>query len=141
MRIGELAKLADCKAVTIRFYEKEGLLPRTDRNDSNYRIYTREDADRLLFIRHCRQHGISLSEIRDLLAFKDNPTINCDWINQLLDKHIAEVTQQIKDLEHLREHLENLQRKCSGGKRGECGILENLSHCEECAYCRNKTAK
>lgn len=141
VKIGELSKLTGCKTVTIRYYEKEGLLKSSERTEGNYRLYDDDDIERLRFIRHCRQHGISLAEIRDLLAFRDRPTANCDWINSLIDKHIAEVEKQIKDLEHLRWHLENLRHKCSGGKKGECGILENLSHCEECQYCRQAAEK
>lgn len=136
VKIGELARLTGCKTVTIRYYEKEGLLKASERSEGNYRLYDDEDIERLRFIRHCRQHGISLAEIRDLLAFNDKPTVNCDWINTLVDKHIADVDQQIKDLQHLKGHLEALRHKCSGGKKGECGILENLKHCEECLYCR-----
>lgn len=138
MKIGELAKLTGCQVVTIRFYEKEGLLKKPERTEKNYRLYGDEDVERLGFIRHCRQHGLSLSEIRELLDFSDNPQINCDWIGGLIRGHIEDVERQIRDLEHLKQHLENLYQKCSGGKKGECGILENLRHCRDCEYCRQK---
>lgn len=136
VRIGELAKLTGCQTVTIRFYEKEGLLNAPERTEGNYRLYDEDDIERLRFIRHCRQHGISLPEISSLLEFSDNPTVNCEWINSLIQKHIIEVNDKIKDLLHLKEHLELLQQKCPGGKGRECGILENLRKCDECAYCR-----
>ncbi len=138
VRIGELAKMTGCQVVTIRYYEKEGLLKTPERTEGNYRLYGDEDISRLHFIRHCRQHGMSLSEIRDLLAFSDNPTVNCDWINQLIQKHIANVEKQINDLLHLKKHLESLYHKCDGGKKGECGILRSLIEGEHCAYCQEK---
>lgn len=134
LKIGELAKLAGCQVVTIRFYEKEGLLPEPERTDSNYRLYGDADIERLRFIMHCRRHDMKLSEIRDLLAFKDNPRADCSWVGSLVKKHIASVTEQIASLTVLKEQLEQLQHRC-GGERGGCGILASLSGIDECPYC------
>lgn len=137
VRIGELANMTGCQVVTIRYYEKEGLLREPERTGANYRLYGDEDIARLRFIRHCRQHGMNLSEIRELLAFQDKPTVNCDWINSFIEEHIANVEAQIASLEHLKEHLQTLLHKCPGGKRGECGILQSLNAGESCPYCEN----
>lgn len=137
MKIGELAKMSGCQVVTIRYYEKEGLLPKPDRTGSNYRLYGKEDVERLRFIRHCRRHGMTLSEIRELLAFKDNPRADCGWINTLVETHLADVAEQIDSLTHLKSDLEQLLHKCSGGNTGECGILESLSHEDSCPYCED----
>lgn len=138
VKIGELARMTGCEVVTIRYYEKEGLLKKPERTEGNYRLYGDEEIERLRFIRHCRQHGMSLAEIQDLLAFNDNPTVSCDWINALIQKHIANVEKQIEDLTHLKKHLESLYRKCSGGKKKECGILKSLAEGEYCAYCQER---
>lgn len=138
LTIGALAKLAGCQAVTIRYYEKEGLLPRPPRSEGNYRIYGEKEADRLRFIRHCRLHGMSLGDIRALLAFRDHPTASCDWINALVARHIANVEAQITELTHLRDHLRELLRSCSGDKGGDCGILARLDRCAECPVCRRQ---
>ena len=111
VKIGELAKMTGCQVVTIRYYEKEGLLKRPERTERNYRLYGDEDIARLRFIRHCRRHGMSLDEIRTLLVYSDHPTGSCDWINRLIRTHIEAVEQQIRDLEHLRAHLESLYHK------------------------------
>ena len=116
VKIGELAKMTGCQVVTIRYYEKEGLLKRPERTERNYRLYGDEDIARLRFIRHCRQHGMSLDEIRTLLVYSDHPTGSCDWINRLIRTHIEAVEQQIRDLEHLRAHLESLYHKCDGSR-------------------------
>ncbi len=135
MKIGELAKQAGCQVVTVRYYEKEGLLGTPERSEGNYRIYTSEDLERLRFIRHCRLHGISLSEIRELLTFRQKPTANCDWINTLIEKHIKSLDEQIASLQHLRSHLQDLAHKCQGGQGGHCGILRSLAEAKECPYC------
>lgn len=136
VKIGELAKMTGCQVVTIRYYEKEGLLKRPERTERNYRLYGDEDIARLRFIRHCRQHGMSLDEIRTLLVYSDHPTGSCEWINALIRTHIEAVEQQIRDLEHLRAHLESLYHKCDGSREGGCGILKSLIDGENCQYCQ-----
>ena len=124
MKIGELAKLSGIQTVTIRFYEKEGLLDAPVRSDSNYRIYGNDDFERLRFIKHCRQHGIGLSDIRQLLAYKDNPQARCEFANALVKKHIVNVRVQIESLKRLQEQLEQLL-DCGQRKPGR-GIIESL---------------
>lgn len=135
VKIGELAKMTNCQVVTIRYYEKEGLLPEPDRTDANYRLYGDEAIERLHFIRHCRHHGMKLSDIRDLLTFKDNPRADCGWVNSMIEGHLAEVDEQISSLLHLKKHLENLLETCSGDNQNGCGILKSLSSAESCPYC------
>ena len=135
IRIGELAKRSGCQVVTIRYYEKEGLLRRPERSEGNYRLYDSEDVERLHFIRHCRLLDISLPEIKALLAFEEHPTVKCDWINQLMDQHIATVDAQIASLQHLRQHLETLKTQCAGGREHDCGIIKSLRDVASCPHC------
>lgn len=74
MKIGELAQASATPTETIRFYEREGLLPHAPRSQGNYRIYQNDHVDRLVFVRHCRSLDMALAEIRQLLQFKDSPT-------------------------------------------------------------------
>ena len=60
MKIGELAKLADCQVETVRYYEREGLLPAPARSEGNYRLYSSEHLERLTFIRNCRTLDMTL---------------------------------------------------------------------------------
>ncbi|MCV6070998.1 MerR family transcriptional regulator, partial [Escherichia coli] len=69
MKIGELAQTAGTGVETVRFYEREGLLPLPARSSGNYRVYNGEHVDRLAFIRHCRSLDMTLDEIRVLLRF------------------------------------------------------------------------
>ncbi|MBQ9405781.1 MAG: Cd(II)/Pb(II)-responsive transcriptional regulator [Desulfovibrio sp.] len=137
VKIGELARLTGCQTVTIRYYEQEGLLAKPERTEGNYRIYDAKDVERLRFIRHCRLIGMTLAEIRDMLAFRENPNIDCEWITFLMAKHIEKVDVQIAELTHLKRHLQALLGSCPGGKGKECGILKNLDSVEECPYCKN----
>lgn len=141
MTIGELAKRTGCEVVTIRYYEKRGLLKKPDRSMANYRLYTEKDVERLRFIRHCRQHDMSLAEIGDLLRFRDAPAASCDWISALVDGHIAALEKRIAALEELKDDLSALRCRCDGGKGADCGILRSLTMREHCAHCQRTAAR
>ena len=128
MKIGELAAVADTPTETIRFYEREGLLPAPARTESNYRSYERPHVERLQFIRYCRSLDMSLDEIRVLLRFKDSPHENCGDVNEVLDEHIGHVSRRIKELRALEKELVGLRGLCGEAREAqECGILEGLS--------------
>lgn len=128
MKIGELAQKTGMQVETVRYYEKEGLLPRIGRTDSNYRVYTDAHIERLLFIRHCRSLDMTLDEIRILLHFRDMPDESCERVDALLDEHISHVAERIHDLKKLEKQLKNLRKQCHGKKNiSDCGILNALS--------------
>jgi len=127
MKIGELAELTHTQVETIRYYEREGLLPEPGRSPSNYRVYGPSHAQQLSFIRHCRSLDMTLDEIRVLLSLRDDPTENCEAVNALLDAHIGHVARRIRDLRHLEKQLKVLRETCRGGQdAGHCGILHGL---------------
>jgi Cd(II)/Pb(II)-responsive transcriptional regulator len=128
IRIGDLARRSGCAVVTVRFYEKEGLLPKPTRSGGNFRLYGNAHVERLQFIRHCRSLDITLSEIRTLLGFKDNPTQDCGAVNELLEAHIQQVAVRVESLLQLKQHLITLREMCVGTRpAAACGILQGLS--------------
>jgi len=127
MKIGELAKRSGCEVETIRYYEREGLLPEPARSGGNYRQYNEQDAERLLFIRHCRSLGMSLDDIRVLQHFQTQPALACDEIDAMLDRHIRQTALQIASLERLQKQLQTLRNACHTHMSAQqCGILQNL---------------
>jgi len=130
LKIGELAARTDCPAETIRYYEREALLPPPTRSQGNYRMYGEQHVERLQFIRHCRSLDMTLSEIRALLGLRDNPMQDCGEVNALLDTHIQQVEVRVEALLRLKRHLVDLREKCSGSRPVEaCGILQGLGNC------------
>ena len=128
MKIGELAGASGASVETIRFYEREGLLPQAQRTDGNYRIYGQDHAERLAFIRNCRNLDMTLNEIRALLRFKEEPTENCGEVNTLLDEHIGHVANRIRELKALKKNLKVLRMQCREANASkDCGILNGLS--------------
>ena len=132
MRIGELAQVSGTPIETIRFYEREGLLPAAARTEGNYRIYTPQHADRLGFIRQCRSLDMTLDEVRVLLRFKDQPLADCGEVNSLLDEHIGHIATRIRELRALERQLKDLRAQCrQASDTAHCGILTGLAQAAE----------
>jgi Cd(II)/Pb(II)-responsive transcriptional regulator len=127
LKIGDLAKRAQCPAETIRYYEREGLLPEPTRTAGNYRLYSRAHLERLAFIRNCRSLDMTLEEIRQLLRVRDVPGENCDAAHRLLDEHIAHVATRVAELQQLERQLKALRRQCAPARlEKNCAILDGL---------------
>ncbi|MDZ4194447.1 Cd(II)/Pb(II)-responsive transcriptional regulator [Ectopseudomonas chengduensis] len=128
MKIGELAKMTNCQVVTIRYYERAGLLAPPDRSEGNYRVYTLVDAERLAFIRNCRTLDMTLDEVRQLLSFRDNPASDCSGVNEMIDGHIEQVAARITSLQGLQKQLMDLRKSCTEGREvADCQILHQLN--------------
>ncbi len=128
MKIGELAKQTGTTVETIRYYEKEGLLPEPQRNANGYRSYGTAHLERLRLIRNCRALDMAQSEIRTILAAVDQHAQNCAPINGIFDEHIRHVDMRIAELTHLKAQLETLRQRCQSSQTetGNCGILRGL---------------
>jgi Cd(II)/Pb(II)-responsive transcriptional regulator len=129
MKIGELAKVAHCSVETIRYYEKEALLPKTARSEGNFRVYGAAHVERLRFIRNCRNLDMSHEEIRTLLALTDRPQDGCGGINEVFDQHIAHVDERMAELAQLKQQLTTLRQRCQADQaQQDCGILQGLAN-------------
>lgn len=127
MKIGELAQATLCPIDTVRYYEREGLLPAPARSRGNYRLYGPAQVERLRFIRHCRSLDMTHEEIRTLLAFRDAPGKSCDEVNSLLDEHIGHVARRIDELRALERELKQLRGQCRVVRAArDCGIMRSL---------------
>lgn len=128
MRIGTIAKSAGIPVETIRYYEKIGLLPEPDRENSGYRSYRQAHLDRLRFIKRCRSLDMAQEEIRELIRLADQPEADCRDVDALLDRHLQHVRERLQELKCLEQALVRLQAACSQGRTvSECGILEGLA--------------
>ena len=132
MKIGELAKLADCSVETIRYYEREGLLPQAPRSlQNNYREYQTKHLEHLIFIRRCRALEMTHEEIRVLLIAREEPNLRCASGNDLIDHHLVDVQRRIAELRALSEELGHIRSHCGEVKTAkECGILHELERVE-----------
>ena len=106
MKIGQLASIVGCTVEAVRFYEKQGLIEPAKRTSGNFRVYTEEHLKQLSFICYCRSLDISLNP---QCATQEQER----EINELLDRHIREVSKRIHELAHLRIRLIQLKGKCN----------------------------
>ena len=128
LKIGDLARETNTKIVTIRYYEKIGLLPAPDRSMGNYRTYERGTLERLRFIRRCRALGFSLDQVRDLLILSSDGEQPCDAVDRISAEHLAEVERKIADLNRLAVELRNISASCRGGGTvSNCRIIDAIS--------------
>lgn len=127
LTIGGLAKATGCKVQTIRYYEAIGLLPKPVRTAGNQRRYGRAHRDRLGFVRHARELGFTLDQIRSMLEMSDHPDQSCAEVDELARTHLVEVEARIRRLNALKHELKRMITACGGGTVADCRIIETLS--------------
>jgi len=127
LTIGQLAKESGVHLETIRYYEREGLIPAPPRKSSGHRAYQPDAARRLRFIKRVQELGFTLCEIRGLLALRAEPEEDCSEVCKQAREKLGEVRAKIRHLQAMEGALQHLTDGCSGDRPvSECGILEAL---------------
>ena len=120
MRIGDLAASSGLTAKTIRFYEQAGLLPAPPRTPSGYRDYPEQTAARLTFIRNSQSAGLTLAEIRSILALRDSGQAPCVHVTDLINQHLAAIEDRLTELATARDALRSLARRAKATDPTAC---------------------
>jgi MerR family mercuric resistance operon transcriptional regulator len=126
MRIGELARRTGVNIETIRYYEREAMLPAPGREPNNYRVYADAHRRRLRFVSRARGLGFSLEEVRELLSMIDGGDYTCATVKSLGEAHLSDVRDKIADLRRMEAALAELIAGCHGGRTPDCSMLEAL---------------
>ena len=127
MNIGQLSRRTGVPIDTVRYYEKQHLLPPPTRTASGYRHYEADDVLRLTFIRRAKTLGFTLEEIRDLLALSRVDDGDMAAIRAAAASKLIDVEQRIAELTRVRDGLQTLVRACPGhGALDQCPILSAL---------------
>ena len=111
MQIGELANRAGVNIQTIRFYEREKLLPPPARKPSGYRVYSKDDLRRLRFVRQAKELGFSLEEIREILRMRAQGACPCGRVISVAERHLGEIRQTIRQLAGFEKELARALKK------------------------------
>jgi MerR family mercuric resistance operon transcriptional regulator len=112
---------------TIRFYERQGLIAKPGRTSSGYRMYPPDAMRRLRFIRHAKELGFSLREIKELLSLRVTAGKSCGDVRQRARQKITEIDHRIAALARMKQALVKLSAACSGkGPVAACPILDAL---------------
>lgn len=127
LRIGEVASLAGVNTQTLRYYEREDLLPSPRRLASGYRVYPPETVYAVRFIRHAQGLGFSLAEIRVLQRWAGGTVDHCSRVRELTLGRIAETDRRIAELEAIRDSLRQLVTACDEPHPGQaCPLSEAI---------------
>lgn len=127
LKIGEVAERGGVNLQTIRYYEREGLLPTPPRLASGYRVFPESTVHRVRFIKRAQELGFSLAEINELLAIQLDPAKDCSDVQRLARAKVADIEEKMRTLEQMRRVLTSLAEACPGcGPLSECPILESI---------------
>lgn len=132
--IGSVSQASGVKVPTIRYYEQIGLLPAPPRTEGNRRSYDHRDLERLTFIRHSRELGFEIDEIRTLLTLHDRPDQSCEDADAIASKHLVDVKQKIASLTALQHELERMVEGCSHGRVETCKVIDILADHGKCRF-------
>ncbi|WP_339687084.1 heavy metal-responsive transcriptional regulator [Gimesia maris] len=125
--IGQVAERSGVGIETVRFYEREGLIPKPNRSSSGYRLFDDETIARLQFIRRAKELGFTLNEIKELLSLRLNATTSCADIKSRAEAKITNIDEKIRTLRRMKTALKKLTSQCnSQGSVNECSILDAL---------------
>jgi MerR family transcriptional regulator, mercuric resistance operon regulatory protein len=123
--IGAAARLSGINIETIRYYEREGIVPSPERSEGGRRVYTADQIEILLFVKRCRDLGFPLSDVKAMLALRTAMSDQCDEVRAISERHIANVRAKLEDLRRLEQALVELVAECRKG-RTECPALKGL---------------
>lgn len=132
--IGELSRRTNVKVPTIRYYEQVELLAAPPRSEGGQRLYDETIVHRLNFIRHARELGFEVDDIRELISMTASPQESCHGADSIARKHLDEIDQRIKRLTILREELSRMISECGHGRVCDCRVIEVLANHDLCKH-------
>ena len=124
--IGQLSKRTGVKIPTIRYYEQMGLIDVPERSGGNQRRYTADGLSRLSFIRHSRDLGFSIEDIKGLLELSQHPEKPCHDAHGIAVQHLKNVQDRIAKLRRLERELKRVSQ-CDADSVAECAVIETLA--------------
>lgn len=128
MHIGQLARQTGVPIDTVRYYERNGVLPPPARSISGYRDYQPHDVARLRFVRRAKVLGFTLGEIRELLALSDHRDDDMADLKAAATVKLADIDHKLAELTRIRAGLQALITACPGhGALNQCPILNALA--------------
>lgn len=131
LRIGELATQSGLTPDALRYYERLGLMPRVRRTAGGFRMFAPGATERIRFIKQAQANGLTLAEIRQLLAFQDRGgREQCRNVHRLLGLKLAEIETKLVHLDEfkntLRGYLAQCERSLGGAADADCPVVERL---------------
>ncbi len=123
--IGQASQQSGVKIETIRYYEREGVVPKPRRSGAGRRLYSVDEIAKLRFVKRCRDLGFPIPIIQTFLSFAGQEERSCGEVKALAEDHLAQIDAKIENLVRLREALLNLSENCDDGTAA-CPMLDSL---------------
>lgn len=123
--IGDASEQSGVNVETIRYYEREGIVPKPERTAAGRRSYTRDDIAKLRFVKRCRDLGFPIAIIQTFLSLSAEQGRSCGEVKSLAEDHLTEIDAKIENLNQLRDALRNLSTNCDEGT-SSCPMLDAL---------------
>ena len=130
--IRDVSQATGVTSRTLRHYEQIGLLSAPPRTEGNQRRYGKPEVERLNFIRHSRELGFEVEDIRELLDMAASPQASCHQADSIARNHLTEIDRRIASLTALRGELARMVEECGHGRICDCRIIEVLADHGEC---------
>lgn len=128
--IGEMSRRTNVKVPTIRYYEQMGLITAPERSSGNQRRYSKSELQRLSFIKHARDLGLTIDAIRELLELSESPNKSCEFADEIASHHLQSVQGKIKQLKKLEKELKRIVSSCDGDTVENCYVIQALANHE-----------
>ena len=132
LTIGELAAETGVRIETIRYYENIKVLPKPDRTTGRQRRYSASDVKLLSFIRHARELGFELEQIREILSVSGDHKASCQTVDAIARNHLAAVEERLASLQTLRRELIRMLEHSGSGRIADCRVIEVLYDHSKC---------
>lgn len=132
LTIGNLSRRTGVKVPTIRYYEQMGLIAPAERSEGNQRRYGRSERERLSFIKHARDLGMTIESIRELIDLSAHPERPCDQADRIASEQLKSVRDRIEKLRRLEHELERISTRCSGDQIRDCYVIRALANHDLC---------
>ncbi len=130
LSISEASKRSGCPAPTIRYYESIGLIAAPDRSRKGRRLFEPKDIHRLVFIRRCRDFGMTIGQVRSLMAASQQGTRACAPARAVIEDHLRAIRRQRAELRLLEASLQQVHSRCcevcETGKNIPCTIFDDI---------------
>lgn len=132
LAIGDLSERTGVKIPTIRYYEQMGLISAAERSEGNQRRYRQEECDRLAFIKHARDLGLTINAIRELIELSAHPNKPCERADQIATAQLRVVRDKISKLRSLEKELVRITTKPHDGRIDDCYVIRALASHKLC---------
>jgi MerR family copper efflux transcriptional regulator len=127
LTIGDVAKQANVRIETLRYYERQGLVARPPRSRANYRLYPEDTVRRVQCIKRAQRLGFSLKDITELLALRAEPTTPCAEVRERALAKINDIEEKMRALQAMKNAIVKLVATCGGNTPiSDCPILASL---------------